>query len=111
MPVISFTENEVLDAMPVDLAGNAGSARAWQMFTSMGAADDAAVYLNAVLVRLLGGGMPYTNVRDLSCALRSAAIGCVRGQFDGEDFGLCDSEPGHRFTEFAGNLLEGVNRV
>jgi hypothetical protein len=55
-------------------------------------------------VNLLLKGVPFVTVDDLTSALYAASIGCVRGAFDGEEFGLSDSAPEHRFREFARNL-------
>lgn len=107
MPRIIFTPEEVTAALPKELNGEAGTARAWQMFSSMEGSEDAAAVVNATVLKLLtGDGVPYTKPDTLADALWTAAIGCVRGHTGTyECFGLSDSEPGHRFHVFARRLL------
>lgn len=106
MPRIMFTEEEVMEALPVDINGNRGSAKAWRMYSAMPGAAKAAENVNEIVTYLLTSGVPYVTAFNLGSALRAAAIGFVRGQTDGQEtYGLEDSEPEEHFYGLAERLL------
>lgn len=106
MPRIMFTEEEVMEALPVDINGNRGSAKAWRMYSAMPGAAEAAENVNEIVTYLLTTGVPYVTAFNLGSALRAAAIGFVRGQTDGREcYGLEDSAPQECFFSLAERLL------
>ena len=111
MPRIVFTEEEVRNAFPTDLNGGAGTPRAWSMYSDQDGAAQVADFVNDLMVKLLTvpTGMPYTDVPNLGEALRIAAIGCVRGRFNYDCFGLSDTAAEERFYSFARNLLSMID--
>jgi len=112
MPRIMFTEEEVMEALPVDINGNRGSAKAWRMYSAMPGSAEAAKNVNEIVTYLLTSGVPYVTVYDLGYALRMAAIGFIRGNTDGrESYGLEDSEPEQVFYAFAERLLSSIETL